>query len=44
MSDPRETPGYKQKRNDEKVVMLLSAILDALLKTQPPARKAAKSE
>jgi hypothetical protein len=34
-NDPRTEPGYKAKRHDERVVLLLGAILDALLAQKP---------
>ncbi len=39
MSDPRKEPGFKHKRVDDKTIMLLGAILDALyaLAPQTPA-------
>jgi hypothetical protein len=35
MSDPRKLPDWKQKRHDERLILLLGAILDALL--NPPS-------
>ena len=35
MTDPRSTPAWKQTRADEKLLLLLGAILDALLEKQP---------
>lgn len=31
MSDPRTEPGFKHKRHDDKVILLLGAILDELI-------------
>lgn len=35
MTDPRDTPNYKAKRVEEKTLLLLGAILDALKALQP---------
>ena len=37
MTDPRTQAGYKLHRHDEKQLLLLGAILDALLALQPKA-------
>lgn len=36
MSDPRQEPGFKHKRSDDKVQLLLGAILDALKELKAP--------
>lgn len=41
MSDPRTQHGYKQKHPQERVELLLGAILDELKKIAPPAPQAA---
>lgn len=40
MNDPRTQPGYKLNRIEEKHLLLLGAILDALLALQPKGEAA----
>jgi hypothetical protein len=35
MTDPRDTPGFKAKHTNDKLVLLLGAILDALKDMKP---------
>lgn len=46
MSDPRKEPGFKNKRLEDRFMMILSAILDELIKMNalPVRRKAEKQE
>lgn len=44
MNDPRKQPGWKQLRHEEKLLLLLGAILDALNDKVAQTEKVAGSE
>lgn len=44
MSDPRTEQNFKQKRVEDRTVLLLGAILDELIKLNAPAEQKAETK